>query len=207
MSMFSRLTHLSFVAIVLALFAAPRVSADLVQLANGDILHGKVLALDDKNLRLESDVHGKLSIPRGKIASITFGDRPAPAVAAPPAAGAAPALPAAPGSLDDILKQLKAGGGAGANVGDIQKLMPLLANPDALGFFQDKLRGLQEGSLGIQDIRKEAIRAREMVKDLKLGPEGDQALAPYLGILDRFIREADPARANPAQPPNAPAKK
>lgn len=163
--------------------------ADSIQLVNGDMLNGRVLGLDEHQLRLESDVHGKLTIPRAKIVSITFGDRK-PVVAAP----AGPAAAAPGNTLDAVLNQLR-GGGVGPNeVKEIQKMIPLLTNPDAFGYFQDKLRGLQDGSLSVQDIRKEAMKAVDQVKALKLGPEADQALAPYLGILDRFIREADPAR-------------
>jgi hypothetical protein len=169
--------------------AAPGLGwADYVQLVNGDMLHGRVLGLDEKQLRLESDVHGKLSIPRDKVVAITFGERK-PVPAAVPAAPAASA-----GGLDDILQQLRAGAGGAGDAGELQKLMPLLSNPSAMKFFQDKVGGLKDGSLSVQDIRREAIRARDMVKDLKLGPDAEQALAPYLGILDRFIREADPAR-------------
>jgi hypothetical protein len=171
---------------------AARTYADSVQLANGDVLNGRVVGLDEQQLRLESEVHGKLSIPRAKIVSIHFGDRKpaptAPAARAPAATGA---------NLDDIFKQLRAG--ATNEVSDVQKLIPLLSNPDAFGFFQEKLRGLRDGSLSVQDIRKDAIRAREMVKDVTkgLGPEADQALAPYLGILERFIRETEPAKTTP----------
>lgn len=182
------------VAVVMIVGAA---WADSVQLVNGDVLNGRVLGLDEQHLRIESDVHGKLNIPRAKVAAITFGDRKPAPIAAPAAPKAAAAS-----TLDDVLKQLK--GVGPSEVGDIQKMIPLLTNPEAFGFFQDKLRGLQDGSLSVQDIRKEAMKAVDQVKALKLGPDADQALAPYLGILDRFIRDADPARS---QPPPAKTEK
>jgi hypothetical protein len=181
------------------LVMAGRIEADSVQLVNGDMLNGRVVGLDEQQLRLESDVHGKLSIPRAKVVSITFGDRkPAPAPVAAPAA-ANPLVPTS--SVDDILKQLRAGAVGQNDVGEIQKMIPLLTNPDAFQYFSNKLSGLKDGSLSVQDIRKEALRARAMVKDLNLGPEAEQALSPYLGILDRFLRESDPSRGAPAKTP------
>ena len=47
---------------------------DSIELANGDVMKGKVISLDDKQLKFESDVIGILNIPREKIASIHFGD-------------------------------------------------------------------------------------------------------------------------------------
>jgi hypothetical protein len=187
-------------ALAAVLLICARTPADSVQLANGDVLNGRVVALDEKQLRLESDVHGKLSIPRAKIVSIMLGDRKIPPAASVPGA-AAPAGQAS--GLDDIFKQLRAGGAGPNEVGEIQKLMPLLANPEAMQFFQGKVQGLRDGSLSVQDIRREAMRARDQVKEATkgLGPEADQALAPYLGILDHFIRESDPARQQPAKAP------
>ena len=64
----------------------------------------------------------------------------------------------------------------------MQKILPLLNSPNAMRFFQDKLQGLQSGALSIQDIRRDAIKARDQVKALTkgLGPEADQALADYV---------------------------
>src|SRR2546423_13231087 len=77
------------VAILLTLLtvSALPVAADSVQLANGDVLNGRVLGLDDKQLRLESATLGQVSIPRVKVVSITLGDQK-PAAPGTPKAGA-----------------------------------------------------------------------------------------------------------------------
>jgi hypothetical protein len=60
------------------------------------------------------------------------------------------------------------------------------------------VKGLTEGTLNVQDIRKEAMRAREEYRKTakSLGPDGEKALNQALGgwidILDRFIRDSDP---------------
>ena len=44
--------------------AAPLAQADSVELVNGDVINGKVVSLDDRELRLTSDIHGELTIRR-----------------------------------------------------------------------------------------------------------------------------------------------
>jgi hypothetical protein len=171
-------------------------AGDTVQLTNGDFVSGKVVSLDEKNLKLHSEILGTMTIPRDKVASISLGDR------APATAKQTPAVTPRPGqapAVDDVLKQLQqagAGGLGGKDTAELQKLVPLLATPQASAMFNEKVQGLMSGKLSIQDIRKDAIKARDQVKDLTkgLGPDADAALAPYLGILDQFIRETDPGR-------------
>src|SRR5437868_10829052 len=90
----------------LLMFSALPVAADSVQLANGDVLNGRVLGLDDKQLRLESDTLGQVNIPRAKVVTITLGDhKPAAPGAAPKAGAALTGL-----SPEGVLKQLQATG-------------------------------------------------------------------------------------------------
>src|SRR5579862_5012569 len=90
------------ILVAVLLIAALPVAADSVRLANGDLLNGRVLSLDDKQLRLESDTLGQISIPRTKVVAITLGDAP-PALAAPKAGTAPAGL-----TPEGVLKQLKA---------------------------------------------------------------------------------------------------
>jgi hypothetical protein len=98
---------------------------------------------------------------------------------------------ATPADPADLLKQL--GEGKSPALEELQK-NPLFAAPEVQGYLKTQLGGLMDGSITINDIRQEAIRARDetraAVKDL--GPDAETALAPYLGILDRFIRETEP---------------
>jgi hypothetical protein len=191
-------------AILLLLIAALPVAADSVQLANGDVLNGRVLSLDDKQLRLESETLGQINVPRVKIVAITLGNQKAAAPAAAPKAGAA----ATDLSLDGVLKQLKTTGVNPKDVGDIQKMLPLLATPEASSYFNDTLKGLIGGTRSVGDIRKEAIRARDELKKATkgLGPDVDASVAPYLSILERFIGETQPP-APPAKKAEPPVKK
>jgi hypothetical protein len=186
---------------VLVLSALPA-AADSVQLANGDVLNGRVLGLDDKQLRLESDTLGQVNIPRAKVASITLGDRkPAAATTAPKSGAAQMNL-----TPEGVLKQLQAGGLNPKDIGDIQKMFPLLATPEASAYFNDTLKGLLGGTLSVGDIRKQAIHARDELKKATkgLGPEVEASVAPYLQILEKFIGETQsskpPAKAETVVP-------
>jgi hypothetical protein len=183
--------------IVVLLIAALPVAADSVRLANGDLLNGRVLSLDDKQLRLESDTLGQINIPRAKVVMITLGD-PMPAVAgkAPSAAGAPTGI-----SPEGVLKQLQVTGVNPKDLGELQKMFPLLATPEASTYFNNTLKGLLGGAMSVGDIRKDAVRARDELKKATkgLGPYVEAAVAPYLTILEKFINETQPSPP-PAKP-------
>src|ERR1043166_6614833 len=83
--------------------AAGWVRADLLEMQNGDDYAGKVLSLGANRVLLESEVLGKVTLPRDKVTSITLGSAAAtklgPASLRPtvqarrPAAGTASANP------------------------------------------------------------------------------------------------------------------
>jgi hypothetical protein len=87
------------VATVLLGLMATWARADTVRLVNGDTMHGKVLSMDQKELKLQSGMFGTLAIARDHVKMIAFGDAPLDAQAGdqekrPSDAGAA----AAPGN-------------------------------------------------------------------------------------------------------------
>lgn len=210
---------------VLAAGLVGRCAADTVSLSSGETLRGKVLSLDDKQLKMHSDSLGELSLERGKVQSILFGDgAPAP-LSVPAPAAATPATPPATApptgqpskSPEEILKMLGAGPSGGTpqasieqlkkegiskgTISDLQKEFPLLLTPEVQGYFNGTLQGLASGKIDIQNVRDDAIKARNAIDQLQkeLGPEAS-VLNPYRSILDKFIRETTP----PAQP-KAPA--
>ena len=73
-------------------------------------------------------------------------------------------------------------------------MLPLLATPEASKYFNDTVKGLMGGTRSIGDLRKDAMRAREELKKATkgLGPDVDAAVAPYMQILDSFLRETEP---------------
>ena len=190
---------------LLALLVSPSL-ADSVQLTNGDSVSGKVVSLDSQSLVLKSDVLGEVKIGREKIAAILLGDRPAipatPRAAKPETAkGPVTGEPAAsPQSVEDILKQIQAGGVDKGLTKSLESEFPLLSTPEVRAYFDKTVGGLISGDINIGDLRKQAIDVRNQVKDLErdLGPEATQALSGYMSILDKFIRETEPKK--PVQP-------
>ncbi len=145
--------------------------ADTIELTNGDVLNGQVISLDGQQLVLKSELLGELKLARDKVSAIHLGDKPILTRNAA-AAAQAPAKPAldpevqkvlnAVPSSDDVLKQLQVGGGINPQmIGELQTKFPLLNTPEAGQYFNDTLGGLMTGKLNIQDVRKDAITARD----------------------------------------------
>jgi len=156
---------------ILVLTAATLIGAglpakgDTVQLANGDVLRGKVVSLNDAQLVFRSESFGEIKIERSKVDLIALGTkglptaRPAP-VATPNAGvgsllgGVSPLLGSSMGqkNLDPAVEQLLGAGG----VGDLQK-------------------NVDNARRGLQDLKK----------DFGTGPEG-QAIDAYINLLNQF---------------------
>jgi hypothetical protein len=199
------LVAIGFVSLCFASANSPA-WADAVQLTNGDVVHGKVLSLDIKQLRLASDVHGEMIIKRDNVATIALGDKaviaapvPAPPLGIPVEADEARiprGKPAGALTADEIVKQLRSSGVDAQNLTDVKKAVPLLATPEAQKYFADTVGGLTSGAINVQDVRKDALRVRGQLEELKkeLGPEAGQALGSYLKILNNFIDETEPGK-------------
>lgn len=197
-------TWLGLALLGFGLVFAPRLEADTIELSNGDVLNGKVLSLDDSQLILQSELLGELKLDREKVSAIHLGDKPViTRQTAPAAIGPADTKPAldpevqkvlgSVPSTDDVLKQLQGGAVKPEMIGALQTKFPLLNTPEASGYFNETLGGLMTGRLDIQDIRKDAVKARDELKTLQdeLGPDG-AALNGYMSILNKFIRETEP---------------
>ena len=210
------MSRFSSFAIVLGLaahFVSPS-RADVIEMVNGDVLNGKVVSLDQAHLVLKSELLGELKLEREKVSAIHLGENPVIAPKAPAAQKPAldpevkQALDAVPSS-DEVLRQLQAGMPLNPQmIGELQTKFPLLNTPEASQYFNDTLGGLMTGRLNIQNVRKDAILARDGLRDLQkdLGPEG-AALNGYMSILNKFINEtAPPAGDQPAPQQPAPPK-
>ncbi|WP_166821431.1 hypothetical protein [Thalassoroseus pseudoceratinae] len=210
---------------VLFLVAAGIVTAEEVQLINGDRITGSVVSLSEKSLTLKSDLLGKIIIPRDKVGAIYLGDVKPPAQTNPAPQPESPtsmstvktpediidqltgrAVPGQKGaSPDDVIQQLQRGGTiAPKDLQDIQQAFPLLAAPEAQSYFNDMVGGLMTGRKNLGDLRKDAITSRDALEDLKkdLGPDG-AALNGYLSILNRFINETEPPQNKSSSKPPA----
>ena len=188
----------SLCAGLMVLVGGSRLWADQVELQNGDRYVGKVVLLTGDTLVLQSDVLGRVQLPRGKIAQITFGPVTAPGrtvatVTNSSAANGQFILPTAAGQTNAELaaafKQL----GAGTNLAQqVQKQFLADAGPEANQKFNELLSGVMNGSVSMNDLRAQAKSAADQVRALRkdVGEEAGPMLDGYLEILDKFLAES-----------------
>ncbi len=186
--------------------------ADQVVLQSGDRLNGQVLALTTNALVFQSDVLGKVSLPRNRVTRIAF-VATAPTNGVPPAVAASSAALAtntSANSAPDLATVLRQLGSQTNLVQQVQAEQLSAAGPEAQSKFRQLVGGLMTGRLTVADIRGEARSAADQLRELRkdLGPEVGDALDGYLAILDNFLQETAPAAEaprSPAAPPPKPA--
>jgi hypothetical protein len=207
-------TKLLFVSsgIIFLFVAAPWLRADQVEMQNGDRYFGRVLSMSTDTVTLESEVLGKINVPRKKVASLAFGTNAAAPKAAAnvapvsvptnfPAAASPPALAGTNADLSAAFRNL----GANTNfIGQIRGQM-LAGNAEAASNYDEMVSGLMSGKLNLDDLRRQAKSSADQLRALKrdLGPEAGGSLDAYLDVLDNFLKEtaAERTNANPVPQP------
>jgi len=168
------------------------VRADQVNMQNGECYIGRVVTLSNETVVVQSDVLGALKVPRSKIASITFGTNAVPApVQMPAVATAQPTRPISTNSSADLttaIQQLRADPNA---MRQIEQQFLAGADPQAKEMFNQTMGGLMNGTLNLDDIRRQARSAADQLRSAKkeLGDDAGFAVDGYLAILDSFLRE------------------
>lgn len=197
---------------IFAFVAAPWLHADLVEMQNGDRYSGKVLSVSADTVVLESEVLGKINVPRKHVASLAFGtNAAAPKVASDVARVSAPTNLSAVASLvilantnADLSAALRNPGADTNFIRQIREQM-LAGNPEAASKYDELVNGLMSGKLNLNDLRREAKSSADQLRALKrdLGPEAGDSLGAYLDVLDNFLKEtaAEPTDAISAPQP------
>ena len=195
---------------ILLSMAAPALRADVLEMQNGDRYSGKVVSVSPDTVILNSEVLGKITVPRKLVVSLSFSTNAVAPKAVEtltqPVSTNLPTLtaPSTPGNpntdLSAALRQL----GANTNfVGQIRRQM-LAGSPEAASKYDEMVNGLLSGQLNVGDVRRQAQAAAAQLRELKqqLGPEADDSLDGYLQVLDSFIKETanEPAGAPPKSP-------
>lgn len=187
--------------------------ADQVRMQNGDQYFGQVSILTTNTLLLQSDVLGTVLLPRAKLASITFGSN----VSSEGIQGTEPARAqvAAPATTTNISPEAAASlRKLAAHTNLIQQVQSRFladAGPEANAKFNELMNGLTSGKLSINDLRVEAKKSVDQLRELQRGSgESSSSLDTYLSILDHFLKEALVASTTNAPrltpPPAAPDK-
>ena len=193
---------------ILLFVTVPRLRADLVEMQNGDRYAGKVLSMTADTVVLESDVLGKINVPRKQVASLALGTNAAGlrAIASvtkvsaptnPPTGASSTSLTNANGDVSAALRRL----GANTNfVTQIRQQM-LAGSPEAAGKYDELVGGLMSGQLSLGDLRNQAKSYADQLREMKrdLGPEADDSIDTYLSVLDNFLQETA-AEAKGAKP-------
>jgi hypothetical protein len=200
--------------ILLMFAAAPSLRADVVAMQNGDRYSGKVLSVSDDAVMLTNEVLGKITVPRKKVAGLSFGTNSialnAPANVAP--VSAPTNLPAIPASIVltntnvDFSAALR-NSSMGTNIIRQIREKMLAGSPEAADKYDELANGLLSGKLNVDDLRREAQASADQLRALKrdLGPDADESLDGYLEVLDGFLKEAGSESATTNLPPKSPA--
>ena len=184
--------------LLLLSIASSRLHADVVEMQNGDRFSGKVLSVSTDTVVLESEVLGKINVPRKKVATMMFGTNAAASKVAAglaqvsastnfPAAIPPAALARTNVNLSAALQTL----GANTNfVGQIRQQM-LAGSPEAAGKYDEMVNGLMSGQMSVNDLRNQARAYANQLREMKrdLGPEAGDSIDAYLSVLDNFIKE------------------
>jgi len=195
--------------------AAPGLRADLVEMQNGDRYAGKVLSVSTDTVVLDSEMLGKITVPRKKVAGLAFGTNAvAPKAAAniivrasAPAnlAAAAPTAALANTNVDLSVALLRLG--ADTNfVGQIRQQM-LAGSPEAAGKYDEMVNGLMSGQLNLDDLRSQAKSYADQLREMRrdLGPGSSDSIDAYLSVLDNFLKETASQPANTTLQPKGQA--
>jgi hypothetical protein len=200
------------------LVASLQVSADQIVMQSGDQLVGRLVALTNDTLVVQSELLGTVRLPRSKVVSITLSTSPVPNSVRLPVQTNLPLVTAAAGTnagpdFSASLRQL------GSNTNSVQQVRDQLlstAGPDANKKYNELLGGLMSGKLDVNDIRAQAASAANQIRALKreLGDDAGGSLDGYLTILESFLGEtaaptgssamaADAAKKPKSAPPGA----
>ena len=181
---------------LLALLTIP-LYADQLEMKNGDRYAGKILAVTSNSVILQSDMLGKVTLPRSNVSSLSFGVATGTNTfrAASNTLAAAQRPPIASPTNTDLAAQLH---NLGANTNFIQQVRSQMltgADPAASQKYDELVGGLLSGKLDVNDIRKEAQSSIDKIHELKreLGPDAGSSLDSYLEILQNFVNETAPA--------------
>jgi len=155
--------------------------SDRVEMRNGECYIGKIIGVTTNSVSLESENAGKVTLPRSKVASISFAAGASTTTQPGSTNGAAPSKAAGLRDLNTETNLLES----------VQKDLLSQATPEATQKFRQMVGGLMTGSLSVNDLKKEARAVSKQARAMKadLGEEGGAALDSYLAILDNFLND------------------
>lgn len=196
-------TLLAVLAVCFA-FCAGALRADQLLMQNGDRYLGTIVSVSADSVVLQSEVLGKVTLPRTKVTSLSFGNTVATSAA--PVAPATVVSAPSPNSPSTNLDLAAAFRSLGANTNFVRQVSQQLlsGSPEATAKYDEMVDGLMSGKINLTDLRNQARTSINQINQLKkeLGPDADDALDGYLSILESFVSEAgNEVPATPARNP------
>jgi hypothetical protein len=204
--------------LLLTVMVASSARADSLELANGDHYRGTVISVTQSNVEFQSEMLGRITLPRDKVAHINLGE--APVLKPVTNSAALPVGPSlilqgrqnlssatGPAPTDAVLQQMRQDGMDPKLVSQVQEQVFGQGNPVAAQKFNELMGGLMSGSLSVGDIRAQAQDSIRQIKDAKqqLGPDVGDMFDGYLAILENFVAETATNGAITSASPPAPA--
>jgi hypothetical protein len=195
------------VVIAFLMLAAAGSRADQVAMQNGDRYTGSVLSLNAESVVVQSELLGKVTLPRSKVAFIALGTNVTTHLA-PPAAPVKHRLTSpgiAPTNANaDLSSALRSPDRNGDLIRQVREQYLGSAGAAANRKFDEMVDGLVSGRLTLNDLRAQAKSAADQLRALKKDLDKDDlgGLDEYLNILDRFVTETEPQSPGAAPAPN-----
>jgi len=200
--------------------------ADWLHLSSGDAIKGKLIEMSPQQVKFRHEVLGEITIPRDRVHAIVLGEFQGGERIMADGSKAEPETPQEvidrlvnpefdakavqklergakrQSTPQDAVEQLRREGIDPQLTDQLHLMLPGFGSPKVQDHFQSRVQGLMDGSITINDIRNEAIDARDQLQVLMddLGPSG-AALQGYFGILDNFIKKTEPKKTNPSKNP------
>jgi len=161
---------------------------------------------------LESEVLGKINVPRKNVANLAFGTNAAALkatnavarVSVPTNLPTAASLAALANTNADLSAALR---NQGANTNFIRQIREqmLAGSPEAASNYDALVGSLMSGEFNLNDLRREAKSSADQLRALQrdLGSGAGDSLDAYLDVLDNFLKEtaAEPTNATPSPQP------
>jgi hypothetical protein len=183
--------------------------ADQIQMQNGDRYIGRLVAMTNETLIVQSEMLGTLRLPREKVVNISLGPvtgtnklhlatqtTPSQPLKAPP-------FPKT--DSEKFLGQMRSDTNS---IRQIQQQFLADAGPEANKKFAELAEGLLTGKINLSDLRSQASSAAEQLRTLKRegGGQLDGQFDGYLAILESFLKEMPTAGTSVTNRP-APGRK
>ncbi len=192
-------------AVAFGTFVLP-MKADVVELTNGDRYQGRVVSMTESLLEFQSEIQGRVKLPREKVATITLHGSAAlnpvskavtaaPIIAAPLILSGTNRAPVPAVEADAVVEQMRRQGIDPKTIKQVQEQIFGQSSPEAAQKFNQTMAGLLSGQLTVGDIRVQAENSIKQIKDAKkdLGGDAGEMLDGYLAILEEFVQHSGTA--------------